>query len=116
MTGPVVEERAEPFVKALRAKRPETPIILAEDRTYPDGILYEPRRDRNQNNRQALRAAFSRLQTAGIKKIYYLPAENLLGDDDDATVDASHPTDLCHFRQANAFESILRDVLGQTDQ
>lgn len=116
MTGPVVDERAEPFVKALRAKRPETPIILAEDRTYPDGILYEPRRERNLKNREALRAAFNRLQAAGIKKIYYLPAENILGDDGDATVDASHPTDLGHFRQANAFETILREALGQTDQ
>ena len=114
MTGPVVDERAEPFVKALRAKRPETPIILAEDRTYPDGILYGPRRERNQKNREALRASFNRLQSAGIKKIYYLPAENLLGDDGDATVDASHPTDLGHFRQAHAFETILREALGQS--
>lgn len=112
MTGPDVTARAEPFVKALRAVRPETPIVLAEDRSYPDGILYAARLERNQLNRAALKAAFKRLQQAGIKHLFYLEGEELLGDDGDATVDASHPTDLGHTRLADQFEKVLRPLIA----
>ncbi|WP_010587054.1 SGNH/GDSL hydrolase family protein [Schlesneria paludicola] len=111
MTGPDVSARTEPFIKALRAARPETPIVLAEDRSYPDGILYPARRERNQLNRAALKAAFDRLEQAGIKHLSYLEGEDLLGDDGDATVDASHPTDLGHHRLADKFEKVLRPLL-----
>lgn len=111
MTGPVVAEKAEPFVKALRAARPQTPIVLAEDRTYPDGILYAARRERNDHNRRELKAAFKRLQESKIQHLYYLEGESILGEDGDATVDASHPTDLGHLRQADAFEAVLKPIL-----
>lgn len=111
MTGPVVAERAEPFVRALRSARPNTPIVLAEDRTYPDGILYAARRERNELNRKELKAAFERLQNSGVRDIYYVKGESILGDDGDATVDASHPTDLGHSRQADAFEAVLKPLL-----
>ena len=34
MTAEEVDARVEPFVRALRKAHPETPIVLAEDRTY----------------------------------------------------------------------------------
>lgn len=111
MTGPVVAEKAESFVKALRTARPMTPIVLAEDRTYPDGILYARRRERNELNRKELKAAFDHLQKSDVQHLYYLHGESILGDDGEATVDASHPTDLGHSRQADAFEAILRPLL-----
>ena len=35
----------------------------------------------------------------------------LLGADNEGTVDSSHPTDLGFFRQADAFEQVLRPIL-----
>jgi GDSL-like Lipase/Acylhydrolase family len=35
----------------------------------------------------------------------------LLGDDNEGTVDSSHPTDLGFVRQADAFENALRPLL-----
>lgn len=109
--GPEVTERVEPFVGVLRQAHPDMPILLVEDRTYPDGFLYAARRDRNEKNRAALRAAYERLLKAGTQHLYYLTGEQLLGDDGDATVDASHPTDLGFTRQADAFEKVLRPLL-----
>lgn len=37
-----------------------------------------------------------------------------LGDDNEGTVDSSHPTDLGILRQADAFEPILRAALGES--
>jgi hypothetical protein len=110
--GPAqVKERTEPLVKLLRAKHPDTPILLVEDRTYSDAFLNRGKRQRNDDSRAELKAAYQRLQSAGAKELYYLEGEQLLGDDNEGTVDSSHPTDLGFFRQAEAFEAALRPIL-----
>lgn len=111
MNGKMVSERVVPFVNILRRKRPETPILLVEDRRYTDSFLIESKRRRNAENRKALRNAIVALQSAGVKHLYYLSGDKLLGDDGEGTVDSSHPTDLGFMRQADAFEQILRKLL-----
>ncbi|MFM8224085.1 MAG: SGNH/GDSL hydrolase family protein, partial [Planctomycetaceae bacterium] len=103
-----VKERTEPLVKILRQARPETPILLVEDRSYSDSFLLQGKRQRNLESRRELRAAFERLQGAGVPGLHYLEGEHLLGDDNEGTVDSSHPTDLGFVRQADAFELALR--------
>ncbi len=112
LAAPDVASRTEPLVKLLREARPDTPIVLVEDRTYSNSFLVTARRERNDTNRAALRAAYDRLTKAGVKNLYYLPGETMLGTDRDDTVDGSHPTDLGFFRQAEAFQPLLKKVLG----
>jgi hypothetical protein len=106
-----VKERTEPLVRQLREKHPETPILLVEDRPYSDAFLLKGKRAHNDNNRRELKAAYERLQKAGVKDIYYLEGEKLLGDDNEGTVDSSHPTDLGFMRQAGAFIQVLMPAL-----
>lgn len=106
-----VRERTEPLVKQLREKHADTPILLVEDRTYSDAFLNKGKRDHNNSSRRELRAAYERLQKAGVKGLYYLEGEKLLGDDNEGTVDSSHPTDLGFLRQAEAFIEALKPVL-----
>jgi hypothetical protein len=106
-----VTERAEPCVRTLRAAHPKTPILLVEDRNYPDGFLIASRRERNQSSQEALRAAYSRLQRDKVPGLFYLKGEELLGADGEDTVDGSHPTDFGFQRQAAAFEKVLRQIL-----
>jgi hypothetical protein len=111
MSSQEVSERVEPFVRTLRAAHPATPIVLVEDRNYTDGFLVASKRDRNEASQAALRAAFDRLVGGGVKGLYYLPGKDLLGDDGEATVDSSHPTDLGFLRQASAFQSVLEQAI-----
>jgi hypothetical protein len=111
MNSQEVTERVEPFVRTLRAARPSVPIVLVEDRNYTDGFLVAAKRQRNETSQAALHAAFERLVGDGVKGLHYLSAEELLGDDGEATVDSSHPTDLGFMRQAAAFQSTLEKVL-----
>lgn len=111
-----VSERVEPFVRALRAARPAAPIVLAEDRNYTNGFLLGSKREHNEANHAALRAAFDRLSAEGAKGLYYLPGKDLLGDDGEATVDSSHPTDLGFLRQAEVFQSVLEKALKQSSE
>ena len=111
MVAKEVDERVESFVMKLRAAHPETPIVLVEDRTYGDSFLVKSKLERNLTSRAELESAFKRLKKAGVKKLYYIPGENLLGDDGDGTVDSSHPNDLGFRRQADAFAKVLKPLL-----
>ncbi|MCY2966958.1 MAG: SGNH/GDSL hydrolase family protein [Planctomycetota bacterium] len=106
-----VRERVEPFVATVRKAHPRTPILLVEDRSYSDSFLVESKQKRNTDCRAELRAAYDRLKTAGVPELYYLTGDHLLGEDNEGTVDSSHPTDLGFMRQADAFEAALRPIL-----
>jgi hypothetical protein len=111
MGGKLVSERVEPFVRTLRKARPTTPIVLVEDRTYSNAFLVGSSKQTNDQNRAALKASFQKLHKAGVKDLHYITGDDLLGADNEGTVDSSHPTDLGFMRQAEAFAKVLREVL-----
>ncbi|MFP6621141.1 MAG: SGNH/GDSL hydrolase family protein [Pirellulaceae bacterium] len=112
LKGEEVAARTEPLVAILREKRPDTPILLVEDRNYADAFLVTSKRARNDGNQAALRAAYQRLTTKGTKHLHYLEGDRLLGRDGEDTVDGSHPTDLGFVRHADTFEAALLPILG----
>ncbi|MEM7601348.1 MAG: SGNH/GDSL hydrolase family protein [Verrucomicrobiota bacterium] len=112
MNGDSVAERAEPLVRQIRSIRPETPIILVEDRTFTNAWIFKARRERHLENRASLIRAYDNLVSSGVKSLYYLEGDQLLGEDTEGTTDGSHPSDLGFLRQADAFEPILKEALG----
>ncbi|MBI3946568.1 MAG: SGNH/GDSL hydrolase family protein [Armatimonadetes bacterium] len=106
-----VAERTEPLVFTLRKAHSGTPIVLVEDRTYANARFITARRERNESNRRAYRAAYGRLVAGGVKRLWYVPGEPLWGDDGEASVDGVHPTDLGFARMADALEPVLRQCL-----
>jgi hypothetical protein len=106
-----VAKRTEPFVRLLREARPQTPIVLMEDRSYANSALLPGPRQSNDANRKALRQAWERMTWDGVVSLHYLEGAKLLGDDGEATVDGSHPTDLGFLRQSDAMEPSLRYCL-----
>ncbi len=112
MNGEAVAQRAAPLVRQLREARPDTPILLVEDRTYAYAHARPSAAERNATSRAALREAYETLLAEGVTGLRYLEGDALLGDDGDATVDGSHPNDLGFMRQADAMEPALREMLG----
>jgi len=111
-----VTRHVKPLVMRLRQARPRTPIVLAEDRAYGYAFLVSSARQRNETNRAALRKVFDELVNEGIPELYYLPGETQLGEDNLATVDGSHPTDLGFMRMADAFEKVLAPILKTLEE
>jgi lysophospholipase L1-like esterase len=97
----------------LRAARPETPIVLVEDRRYANSWIRPDKQKFHTDNHAALRESFDALQKEGIAKLYYIPGDDLIGDDAEGSTDGSHPNDLGFVRQAALFEPVLRQALGQ---
>jgi GDSL-like Lipase/Acylhydrolase family/N-terminus of Esterase_SGNH_hydro-type len=117
MVASEIKERTEPFVRILRAAHPHTPIILVEDRTLQNAFLVAGQmKYYHLKDRAALKAAYNRLKKSGVKGLYYIPGAHLLGDDGEATVDGSHPTDVGFMRQAAIFEKVLGPLLHNSDQ
>ncbi|MBN2023633.1 MAG: SGNH/GDSL hydrolase family protein [Pirellulales bacterium] len=115
MSGETVAQRAEPFVRRLRAARPETPIVLVEDRTYDYTPLKKSARTRHAASRAALRAAYEKLVADGVPNLRYVPGADLLGPDSEGTVDGSHPTDLGMTRIADCLGPVLERLLPKAD-
>ena len=112
MNAAMVTERCVPLVKQLRKARPDTPIVLVEDRRFPNSWLVPSKSKFHDDNHAALRKAYKELQSAGVKHLYYVEGDPLLGDDFEGTTDASHPNDLGFLRQAEVFAPVLRKALG----
>ncbi|SFI69158.1 SGNH/GDSL hydrolase family protein [Planctomicrobium piriforme] len=107
-----VQERAAPLVRQIRQARPETPIVLVEDRTYANTPFLPDRQRRHELSRQALQQALQELRAEGVAKLWYIEGDKLLGEDREDTTDGSHPSDLGFWRQANAFEPVLKAALA----
>jgi len=108
MVAEEIKARVEPFVKTLRAAHPRTPIVLVEDRTMQDSFLIAGRMEwYHLKDRAELKAAYDRLQQAGVPNLYYIPGEHLFGDDGEGSTDGSHPNDLGFMRQADIFAGVL---------
>ncbi|MFT5369261.1 MAG: hypothetical protein ACI8V2_004236 [Candidatus Latescibacterota bacterium] len=112
MTGEIVTERAAHLVTTLRAKHPDTPILLVEDRSYADAWFVVSRQVRNETSRKAFQDVHAGLMADGVSGISYLEGAKLLGADGDDTVDGSHPTDLGFKRQADRFVEEIRHILS----
>lgn len=103
MAAAAVTQKTAPLVKTIRKARPNTPILLVEDRTYTNSTFLKSQRERNETSRAALKAEYAKLKGEGISGLYYLEGAPQLGDDDEGTVDGSHPTDLGFMRMAEVF-------------
>jgi hypothetical protein len=110
--GPAdVRLKCVPLVKRLRADRPTTPIVLVEDRRNTNSWILPTRNQLHTDNHAALRECLAALKKDGVRGLYYLAGDDLLGDDSEASTDGSHPSDLGFVRQAELFERVLRKAL-----
>ena len=104
---PVVRLRYEPFIRALRAKRPNVPIIMAEQcDVFCNG--------QNAKDR-FIRALYEKLVAEGWKDLVYLPKDEMYSGDLEGTVDGCHPNDLGMMSMAKAFGKAVKQALKLKD-
>ena len=108
-----VSAKCVPLVKQLRAAKPETPIVLVEDRRFTNNWITPAKYAFHTANHAALKAAYDTLVQEGVRNLHYIPGDSLYGDDTEGATDASHASDLGFMRQADIFEPVLRKVLGR---
>ena len=100
--------RGDTFLRELRSLRPDVPIVLCETsvahrysrRTWAHG------RDRD------IRELYEQLVSEGWKRLHYLPADDMFADDEDGTLDRSHPNDWGMMHLAYAYGDKIAEALG----
>lgn len=98
-----VEVNYEKFIRNLRAKRPDVPIVMAEQ---CDVFCGGP----NAKDR-FIRALYEKLVAEGWRNLVYLPKTKMYPDDGEGTVDGCHPNDLGMMSLAKAFGGAVRTAL-----
>ena len=111
MNAKMVSQKCVPLVKQIRAAKPDTPIVLVEDRRNTNSWILPSRDAHHTANHQALQAAFDQLKADSVEGLYYIPGDHLYGDDGDGATDGSHANDLGFMRQADIFEPVLQQAL-----
>ena len=107
LDGATTAARTRPLVELLRKARPDTPIVLVEDRRYTDSWIRPSKKSHNDANHAALKTAYEDLVAAGVSGLHYLGGDDLLGADGEGTVDSSHPTDSGFVDHAKAFAKAI---------
>jgi len=112
----LVTERTEPLVRVLRAAHADTPIVLVECVPYEHSWFVAAAQASYEGKNAALKAAFDRLAAEGVPGLYYVPCDGMFGDDNESTVDGTHPTDVGFLRMADTIEPVLRKALAAAAQ
>ncbi len=116
MSPELVTERVGPFVRTLRDKRPDTPIVLVENIRYQAGAVLPGTKRGYVAKNDALRAIHEELVADGIGGLHYVPGDELFGHDGEATVDGTHATDVGFLRMSEVLTPVLRRILGPEHQ
>ncbi len=108
-----VTAKCIPLIQQIRTVKPNTPIILVEDRRFTNDWILPEKNKFHTKNHAALKAAYEQLCKDGVSNLHYIPGDRLYGDDSEGATDASHANDLGFMRQAEIFEPILRKALAE---
>ncbi len=104
MTVEMIEERIVPFVKHLRSKRADTPILMVESpNVWSQG-----------DKHVVWKKAFDQLKAEGISGLHYMKGDGMYRSQEDGTVDRTHPTDLGFYDMAVAYDPVLRQILNDS--
>ena len=101
MTVAEVSDRVAPLAHNLIAKNPGTPIVFVENIEYSKIFYEESTRKLIEDKNNTLKIEFEKLKKAGMKNLFYISSKNAIGNDNEATVDGVHLTDLGYMRMAD---------------
>ncbi len=100
-----------PFVEIIKAAHPDVPILIIEDPDHPTKRFDKNVQQKCAPRRVILREKFDTLASR-FPGMHYLPAEGLLGFDNEHTVDGLHFTDIGFLRYAHSLQPIITKLLN----
>ena len=97
----LVSSNTIPLIDTIRAKDPDTPIILVDLFTSPLTALDKNAISGTSEMNNALKTQYDKMINSGYNNIIYLETQSALGNDFEGTVDAVHFTDLGFIRYSD---------------
>lgn len=107
-----IAERTEKFVRLIRDRHPHVPILMIESVIREGGNFDQKVQKRVSDQNANFRNAYSRLVENGMKDLYLIHGDALLGDDHEGSVDGIHPNDLGFDRMLKIIEPKIKEILN----
>ena len=108
----IINERLYDFVKQIRAKHKDTPLIFLQTVVRAGALFDLVSRERNLAQRAAAETVMRQV-CKDFKNVYFINPAFDFGNDNEGTVDTSHLTDLGIHRALKELEPKLRKILSR---
>ncbi len=95
------------FIHYIREERPDIPIFLVETATTVKSAIVSDDKIQLDRQNEELGKAFKTLKAEGVKKLYLITGDDLIGTDGEGTVDGVHYTDLGFIRYTDKISKAL---------
>lgn len=113
-TAEQMAETVPAFIRILRERHPEVPILVVSKIRNAGDRFYEERLQMLRDRRNVQQSIVERLRKEGDANVHFLDGGTLLGEEDaeECTVDGVHPTDLGFLRMAQCLTPVIRKLIG----
>lgn len=106
-----ITERTVDFVRTLRRKYPNTPIIVIQTLVRETGNFNQKARKLVEQQNEAIAEQMEVLRKQGVKNLYFIKEDNFLGTDHEGTIDGVHPNDLGFDRLLKKYKPAIGKIL-----
>ena len=106
-----IKDRTDYLVTTIRKNQPQAPIIIVPSSVIGLGSWDKQIASTVVEKNEAIKAEYAKLKKAGIKKLYFIDAKNLIGTDNEGTVDGIHPNDLGFDRMLKILQPAICKIL-----
>lgn len=109
-----IDEVGEQFFRVIRDAHKDVPVIFVEDVIFPHSVWDKKILEEVTKKNEAQRRLYQMLKKDGEKRIYYVSAEGMIGEDGEATVDGIHFTDLGAMRYVDHILPVMKKALRKS--
>ncbi len=106
-----IKERTAYLVTSIRNKQATAPIIIVQSIIREHGYWNKNVGNRVKAQNEQIAKEFNTLQKQGLKNLYFITADDLLGKEHDATVDGTHPNDLGFDKMIEKLQPAILEIL-----
>lgn len=106
-----IKERSDYFIKTVRNSHPGIPLIIIQSVVREHGYFDQEVGKRVKLQNELIAEEYNKLKKEGMKDVYFISSENFLGNDHEATVDGTHPSDLGFFRMTEQLKPQILNIL-----
>lgn len=109
----IIKERTRYLVTRIRERHPSAPIIVVQTIIREHGYFDQKVGAAVQAQNLAITGEVKALREKGVKDLYFITAEDMLGTDHEGTVDGTHPSDLGYDRMLRVLQPTLIEILAK---
>lgn len=106
-----IYKRTLEFVATIKSEKPDLPVVLTGNAGHQDRWLNQKHQKTYQAKNRQTKKAYHHLEQQGYTHLHFIHGKRLLGEDNEATVDGIHYTDIGFQRYANTLVPLLEKIL-----